>query len=105
LDYIVLSSLGEDCSRLTQKKSEGFWANYNIPASETGILEEIWIEPEFQEKHVVEYVSEYKKGDCVKQFQNGSDAVGLVIMRFENREEMLYYLEHITDYIWVITYR
>ena len=104
LDYIVWSSLGEDCSELEQKESKGFWANYNIPASESGQLEEIWIEPEFREEHVVEFITEYKKGDRVKQFQNGSDAVGLVIMKFESREEMLHCLEYITEYIWVKVY-
>lgn len=101
LDYIVLSALGEDCTRLSQTKSNGFWANYNIPAAEDGILEEVWIEPEFKKKHVVEFVTEYRKGDSVKKFENGSDAVGLVIMMFRNKQEMRYYLENITTYIWV----
>lgn len=101
LDYIVLGALGKDCSVLKQKKSKGFWANYNIPASEDGILKEIWIDANFKEEHVVEFVTDYKEGMHVNKFYNGSDAVGLVIMWFKSKKEMLYYLNNITDYIVV----
>lgn len=101
LEYIIKSALGEDCASLKQVESKGYWANYNIPSFKTGELQEIWIEPEFREKHVVEYVTELKRGDKVNRFQNGSDAVGLVIMRFDNVEQMKKYLDNITDYIEV----
>lgn len=105
LEYIVWASIGESCAELSQQESKGYWANYNIPSAMSGVLEEIWIQPDFKEQHVVEFVTEHKKGDSVKKFQNGSDAVGLVIMRFENKRDMDYCLENITEYIKVTCVR
>lgn len=89
LDYTIKAALGEDCSSLKRIGEQGFYANYNIPSFATGKFERIEIEKEFEERHVLEICTSYNIGDEVKKFKNDSDAVGIVLMKFDNQEEMM----------------
>ena len=101
LPYIVKTAIGESCEDLEQKEPEGYWANYNIPAFQNGVAREIQIDSGFREKHLQCMISSIKPGEKVKRFQNGSDAVGLAIMKFDNKEQMNNCLSNIEKYIWV----
>jgi hypothetical protein len=42
-----------------------------------------------------------KPGDNVKKFNGSNNTLGTFILKFENQEEMIFYLDRMTEYISV----
>ncbi len=89
MEYTINAALGEDCSMLKKGEENGFYANYNIPSFKAGKFKRIVIDEEFEKNNVIEVCTSHNEGDDIPMFKNDADAVGIVLMKFENRDEML----------------
>ncbi len=102
-EYTIRAALDEDCADLCRHPEQGYWANYNIPSFRGGRLIEVFFDPEFREKYVMDYRQGYNVGDIVPAFRHyHSNAVGLVLMKFQNNKEMYSVLNKLPDLIRVI---
>lgn len=99
--YVIKAALGEDCSQLKMAPTRGCWANYMVHSKSTGTFKKIWLAPGFEEKHLVEFVTELHAGDHVKEFRDAQDALGEMILKFDNTDQMFKMLEHMDDYVKV----
>lgn len=100
--YVIKAALGEDCSALTMAPTKGCWANYMVHSNTTGIYKDIWFAPGFKENHLVDFVTELKAGDSVNEFRDAQDALGEMILKFENPEQMFEVLGCMENYVRVI---
>lgn len=101
--YVIKAALGEDCSDLKMAPSKGCWANYMVHSKTTGKYKDIWFAPGFKENHLVEFVTELKPGDPVHEFRDAQDALGEMILKFDNTEQMFGMLADMDKYIRIIT--
>lgn len=102
--YVIKAAVGEDCSDLKMAPSNGCWANYMVHSKSTGKFKDIIFAPGFKENHLVEFVTELKPGDEVHEFRDAQDALGEMILKFENPEQMFAMLENMDNYIRLTTY-
>lgn len=90
-----------DSVEIEQKPLDGYWAEIIVHADKTGCLEEIEIASEI-EPNVKEKDFWFKKGDEVKEFQSARDAIGTLVLRFDDAEKLEYAITHQREWLKVI---
>lgn len=100
VEYTIKAALGEDCSDLVMKEAGGFWSNYMVHSTRTGILREVVLAGEIKD-NLVEYQTDYKEGDEVVAFENSGHALGTMIFRYDSEEEMFEKISHLTEWVKV----
>lgn len=98
--YSVDSAVGKDCSDLNMVDSKGYFSSYILHSKKDGIVKNIIIEDEIKSKIIQQNIM-IKKGDQVKKFDGSNNTLGTFILEFHNQEEMIYYLDRMTKYIYV----
>lgn len=94
----VRAAVGDPVKGIEQKPYDGFWAEIIVHADKTGILDHIEIVPEV-EPFVREKDFWFKKGDAVKEFQSARDAIGTLVLRFDNQEALEQAITHQADWL------
>ena len=100
--YVIKAAMGEDCSELKMASVKGFWSNYMAHANKTGIYNGIAFDEVFKKNHLVDYVSETKKGDSVHKYRDAQDCIGELIIRYENQEQMFQMIENMNKYVTIL---
>ena len=90
-----------DPVEIDQKPLDGYWAEIIVHADKTGILEGYEIAPKI-EPNVKEKDFWFKKGDTVKEFQSARDAIGTLVLRFDNLEKLEYAITHQREWLKVV---
>lgn len=101
--YVIKAALGEDCSGLKMTSSHGCWANYMVHSNKTGIFKDIRYASGFVENHLVEFVTELKIGDKVHEFRDAQDALGEMILKFKNTDQMFSMLDDMDKFVRILT--
>lgn len=103
--YVIKAAMGEDCSDLRMAPCRGCWSNYMVHANETGKYAGIRFDEDFRKNNLVEYVTDVKKGDEVHKFRDAQDAIGTLVIKYDDPEQMFAMIEHMDDYVKVETVR
>lgn len=98
--YSIDGAMGKDCSDLKMVETEGYYSSYILHAKKNGKVKSINIDAEIKHKIIQQNIIT-KTGDDVKKFDGSNNTLGTFILKFENQEEMIYYLDKMTDYISV----
>ncbi len=98
--YSVDSAVGKDCSDLKMVETEGFYSSYILHAKRDGIVGSITITDEIKPKIIQQNIL-IKPGDKVNKFNGSNNTLGTFILRFSSQDEMIYYLDRMTNYIFV----
>jgi biotin carboxylase len=99
--WIVRSSIGLNCDDIDMKRPNGFFTRHCIMSEKPGILKDILFDSSI-EKNIIEKFLWYKPGDVIEDHLVAK--FGIVFLRFDSMEEMLYKTEKMQDLIKVITY-
>jgi biotin carboxylase len=98
--YSIDSAVGKDCSDLKMVESNGFYSSYILHAKKDGKVKSINIDDEIRPKIIQENILT-NIGDNVKKFNGSNNTLGTFILKFNDQEEMIFYLDNMTDYIFV----
>lgn len=99
VSYVIKGALGEDCSDIEMAPVRGCWANYMVHSKTTGKYDSTWFDEEFRNNHLVDYVTELKRGDNVHEFRDAQDALGELILKFDSPKQMLEMLSNMDRYV------
>lgn len=98
--YTLKQAVGESCEDLHQVPAKYYCSSYIIHSLKEGNFEKIVIDPKIQ-KCIKKYLLFVKKGEKVERFHNGGSAIGAMVLRFENIEDMCNIIDNMNDYIQV----
>ena len=86
----VRKAVGLPVHGITQTRCDGHWCEMVIHAGpgQSGILKNITVAPEIEEKYLKAADISAKEGDYVKPFTGANMALGDMFFRFESREEL-----------------
>lgn len=101
VEYSIKAAMGEDISDLKQVPSNGYYAYYAIHATEDGILKEIEYSDELKENILEEHLTK-KIGDEVTSYESSSGTIGILLLKFKNKEDMLDKIENMDKHIRII---
>lgn len=84
----VRAAVGEMVDGVEQRPYEGYWAEVILHADKDGVFEGVEMEAEFREKYVKEVDLWVENGDRVSAFKGANDAIGTLVVRFDNNEQL-----------------
>ncbi len=96
----VRAAVGGSVGDINQKPYNGHWAEVILHAPKAGKFAEIEIAPSLQAE-VVERDLWVKEGDLVEAFHGANDAIGTLVLRFDNKEEMEYAITHQREWLTI----
>lgn len=97
----VRAAVGDPVKSIEQKPYNGNWAEVILHAPQAGTYAGIEI-AETLPAEVVERDIWVKDGDAVEEFYGASEAIGTLVLRFENKEEMEYAITHQNEWLTII---
>lgn len=95
--YIV----GDPVPEVEQKPYVGHWAEVILHADEDGLFDSIRIDDGLPAE-VVEEDLWVSKGDHVNDFKGANDAIGTLVLRFDQRDEMEQSIKNISSWLKVV---
>ena len=84
--WIVRAFCGDECDGLTHKKVDGYFLRHCIMASGSGILENVAIDPEVEDK-IIDRMMFWNPGDRVKDYL--VTKFDIVFLEFNTLDELL----------------
>lgn len=99
VEMAVLAAMGETISTKIHKGTP-FYATHNLHSAKNGTYNDIVFSEELEE-HIIRKCIYKKAGDEVHYFANAADALGIIFMKFDNTEQMRYFLSNINRNIIV----
>lgn len=86
----IRKAVGLPLKKMIQSHCDGYWCEMVIHSNErrSGILKEIHIEPEIEDKYLKVADISVKKGDIVEGFTGANKALGDIFLRFDTRENL-----------------
>ena len=94
--YIV----GDSVPEIEQKPYDGHWAEIILHADKEGVFDHLEVSKDLPAE-VVEEDLWVKKGDCVNAFEGANNAIGTLVLRFDNRGMMEDYVQNIPSWLKV----
>lgn len=101
VEYSVKAAMGEHIEIPRSISGSGYWAYYAVHSLKDGILDRIDIDETVMKENVVENHIIKKNGDSIYAFTGANTTLGILLMRFENMQQMLYMMDHAEEWIKV----
>lgn len=99
----VRASVGDEIKDITgDPVYNGFFAEIILHSDNDGIFSELWINPDIS-GNVIERDLWVKKGEEVHKFTGANEAIGTIVLRFENEESLKKVMDDIPKYVKVLT--
>lgn len=98
----VQAAVGLPIDKVEQPQYDGCWAEYVLHSRVDGKFKELWIEPDFAAKNVIEVDLWVKKSEEIHSFTAAKFAIGTVVMKFASQEDLESKLSSIERCIKVI---
>jgi biotin carboxylase len=100
ITYTIYAALGLDCSSLEMKEPHGYYAYYVLHSARTGILKEIIFSDEIQ--RCIRFYQPYLNlDDEVPVFSGAHCTIGVIILEFASREDMIEKMNNMDNYIFI----
>ncbi len=98
----VRAAVGDSVENIEQKNYNGHWAELILHADKKGKFVKLEIDEKIK-KHVIEEDLWVKKGDFVEAFNGANNAIGTLVVNFEDKLEMETFVASPNEFIQVIT--
>ena len=98
----VKAAMGEKLYNIQMIEQSGYWAYFAVHSLRDGILQEIKIDKTFAARHIVENHIIKQKGDSVQSFIGANTTLGILLLKFDNMEEMLDSIENHENWLQVV---
>jgi len=97
----VRAAVGDPVGDIEQKPYNGHWAEIILHAPKAGRFGGLAINPT-QKADIEEIDLWVREGNHVASFHGANDAIGTLVLRFDNKEEMEYAITHQSEWLKVI---
>lgn len=97
----VRAAVGDKVEGVEQKPYNGHWAEIILHAPKAGRFAGIAINPK-QKAEVVERDLWVKESDRVEAFRGANDAIGTLVLKYDNKEDMEYAVTHQSEWLEIM---
>ncbi|MBQ8830405.1 MAG: ATP-grasp domain-containing protein [Oscillospiraceae bacterium] len=98
----IKAAVGETIDTANFGKPEGYWAYFAVHSLQDGVLDRIVIAEDVEKNNIVENHIIKKPGDEIHAFTGANTTLGILLMKFESMEKMLYMMDHSDEWIQVV---
>ncbi|MBK5214568.1 MAG: ATP-grasp domain-containing protein [Flavobacteriaceae bacterium] len=86
--YAIKAALGENCSDLKMTHEKNFYSHYVIHSSQDGVVASFNKSIKLKNNLLYEHYN-FKIGDKISKFVNSSNRLGILLLKYKSKEEML----------------
>jgi biotin carboxylase len=97
----VSAAIGEPVTDVVQKPYDGYWAEIILHTVKTGFFEGLWISDTLKD-HIVDQILWFEPGIHLRGFYAANDAIGSLILRFDDYEELKSVLAEQQEHVRVL---
>lgn len=97
----IKAALGMETEDINQKNINGYWAEVILHSKKEGIFSNIWISDELNE-NIVEKDLWIEENTKVGGFSGANKAIGTLVLKFENEEQLKEVLDNQDKYVKII---
>lgn len=97
----IRGALNMDLIPMNDPIYSGAWAEYILHSNKAGSFKEVHISDKLKE-HVIEIDLWVKVGDRIKEFTGANQAIGTLVLKFENQENLHKALEEIDNNVFIV---
>lgn len=97
----VRAAVGDSVGEIEQKPYDGHWAEVILHAPKAGRFAGLEIASSLKAQ-VIEHDLWVKEGDRVEAFHGANDAIGTLVLRFDNKEDMEYAITHQSKWLEIL---
>ncbi len=97
----VLAAVGEPVTNIEQRPYKGNWAISILHSDAGGVFDHLSVDKSIKD-NVVEEDLWVHKGDHVESFSAANNAIGTLVLRFEDEKKMIEVIDNIKDYVRVV---
>lgn len=101
IENVVRAAMGMPVIRIEQKSYNGYWAEIVLHSETPGIFDRLWISDEIA-SNVVERDLWIEPGTPVGGFKAANEALGTLILHFEDKKELNSIMNTSSDYVKVL---
>lgn len=101
ISYATKAALGEEIQNLDSPIYNGSWAEIILYSYKSGSFKELKIDP-ILEDNIREIDLWVEEGDNINAFSGANDAIGTIVLRFEDNNQLELMMSRYTNYIKVI---
>ena len=99
----VRAAVGETISKIEPCIYNGYWSEVILHADQTGIFKEISIKQNIKENHIIEIDLWVQPGDLIHSFNGANDAIGTLVVKFNNEQQQYDMMSCINSWVKIIT--
>lgn len=96
----VRAAVGDSVEGIEQKPYNGHWAEVILHADQDGIFQSLQVAEQYT-ANVVDTDLWVEDGDKVSGFNGANDAIGTLKMQFEEEQDMLHFISHVSQYVTI----
>lgn len=97
----VRAAVGDEIVEIEQKPYNGFWAEIILHSDKKGVFDSLEISKEIED-NIIEKDLWITKGTAVGGFSGANEAIGTLVLKFENQEELEHHLSNINKFVKVV---
>ena len=97
----VKAALGMPIENIIQKDLNGYWTEIILHSDKPGVFDSLFISEEIKD-NLIERDLWIEKGTQVGGFSGANEAIGTIVLRFDNKEKMEAVLSNQDKYVKVI---
>lgn len=101
VEYSIRGAMGEKISIVQNIEPSGFYAYYAVHSLQDGVLEKVQIDSDVLNNNVIENHLIVKNGDQVNSFIGANSTLGILLMKFDDMEQMLEMLDNSNKWVEV----
>lgn len=98
----VLAALGEPVTGIEQRPYNGHWAEVILHSDNSGVFEKLLIDDSIKD-NVIQEDLWVKPGDYVGRFIAANDAIGTLVLKFDDEEKLMNVVGDIKYYVKIFT--
>ena len=102
VEYSVKAAMGEEIAVCDVPAPNGFWSYYAVHSLENGILDSIQIDSKVEKNNIIEKHLLKKSGDEIVAFSGANTTLGILLMKFDNMNQMLDMMDNSDKWIKVV---
>ena len=95
--YAIKTALGEDCSDLKMTYENKYFSHYVIHSQQTGELLSYKKTTKLKQHVFYEHYN-MKVGDLISKYENSSNRLGMFLLKYNDKEEMLDIIYNMDEY-------
>lgn len=96
--YSIKAAMGEKLNNLQIETEQKYFSHYVVHASKDGVIENVTKSDHLKRCLLYEHYN-FKVGDAVKEFESSANRLGILLLKYNSKEEMLNLIENMKEHL------